>query len=66
MGLLISTPFLLLDAAALAHALVRLRQGLALRDHPERRFLVWGAVGRPRARVVGFGYAGDLHGWFEC
>jgi arabinofuranan 3-O-arabinosyltransferase len=58
-AVLISTPFLLLDAAALAALGVA---GLALRDHPERRFLVWGLL--VGLVLVGFGYAGDLHGWF--
>lgn len=56
---LVSTSFLLLDAAALAAlGLV----GLAMRDHPERRFLVLGLLSG--LMLVGLGYAGTLHGWF--
>jgi arabinofuranan 3-O-arabinosyltransferase len=56
---LVSTPFLMLDAAAVvALGLV----GIALRDNPHRRFLTLGLV--TGLVLVGFGYAGDLAGFF--
>jgi arabinofuranan 3-O-arabinosyltransferase len=58
---LVSTPFLMLDAAVVvALGLV----GLALRDNPERRFLTLGLL--TGLALVGFGYAGDLSGFFAA
>ncbi|MFT4287092.1 alpha-(1-_3)-arabinofuranosyltransferase family protein [Nocardioides sp.] len=55
---LVSTPFLLLDAAAVAAVGLL---GLARADQPHRRFavltLLTGLV------LVGLGYAGEVHGW---
>jgi arabinofuranan 3-O-arabinosyltransferase len=58
---LVSTPFLMLDAAAVV-ALGLL--GVALRDNHERRFLTLGLV--TGLVLVGFGYAGDLAGFFAA
>jgi arabinofuranan 3-O-arabinosyltransferase len=56
---LVLTPFLMLDAAAVvALGLV----GIAMRDNPHRRFLTLGVI--TGTVLVGFGYAGDLAGWF--
>jgi arabinofuranan 3-O-arabinosyltransferase len=58
---LVSTPFLMLDAAVVvALGLV----GIALRDNPQRRFLTLGVV--TGLVLVGFGYAGDLSGFFAA
>ena len=58
---LVSTPFLMLDAAAVvALGLV----GIALRDNPHRRFLTLGLL--TGLVLVGFGYAGDLAGFFAA
>ena len=58
---LVSTPFLMLDAAVVvALGLV----GIALRDNPERRFLTLGLL--TGLVLVGFGYAGDLSGFFAA
>ncbi len=58
---LVSTPFLMLDAAVVvALGLV----GIALRDNPHRRFLTLGLV--TGLVLVGFGYAGDLSGFFAA
>jgi arabinofuranan 3-O-arabinosyltransferase len=58
---LVSTPFLMLDAAAVvALGLV----GIALRDNPHRCFLTLGVV--TGLVLVGFGYAGDLAGFFAA
>jgi arabinofuranan 3-O-arabinosyltransferase len=56
---LVSTPFLMLDAAVVV-ALGLL--GIALRDNPHRRFLTLGLL--TGLALVGFGYAGDLAGFF--
>jgi arabinofuranan 3-O-arabinosyltransferase len=58
-ALLASTPFLLIDAAAVAGLGLA---GLAMRDHPERRFVVWGLLAG--LLLVGFGYAGPVDGWW--
>ncbi|WP_300676923.1 alpha-(1-_3)-arabinofuranosyltransferase family protein [Nocardioides sp.] len=54
----LGTPFVLLDAAAIAGLGLA---GLALRAHPQRRFgiglLLAGLV------LVGLGYVGQVHGW---
>ena len=56
-----STPFLMLDAAVVvALGLV----GIALRDNPHRRFLTLGLL--TGLVLVGFGYAGDLAGFFAA
>jgi arabinofuranan 3-O-arabinosyltransferase len=56
---IVTTQYLLLDAAAIAAAgLV----GLALRGNPERRFL--GLSVLVGVALVGFGYSGDLGGFF--
>ena len=58
---LVSTPFLMLDAAAVvALGLV----GIALRDNPHRRFLTLSLL--TGLVLVGFGYAGDLAGFFAA
>jgi arabinofuranan 3-O-arabinosyltransferase len=58
---LVTTPFLMLDAAAVvALGLV----GIALRDNPHRRFLSLGLL--TGVVLVGFGYAGDLSGFFAA
>ena len=58
---LVSTPFLMLDAAVVvALGLV----GIALRDNPHRRFLTLGLL--TGLVLVGFGYAGDLSGFFAA
>ncbi|QIG42644.1 DUF3367 domain-containing protein [Nocardioides anomalus] len=56
---LVSTPFLMLDAAAVV-ALGLL--GIALRDNAHRRFLTLGLL--TGLVLVGFGYAGDLSGFW--
>ncbi len=58
---LVSTPFLMLDAAVVV-ALGLL--GIALRDNPHRRFLTLSLL--IGLVVVGFGYAGDLSGFFAA
>nr|WP_281380927.1 alpha-(1->3)-arabinofuranosyltransferase family protein [Nocardioides panaciterrulae] len=58
---LVTTPFLVLDAAGLvALGLV----GMLLRDNPHQRFLVLGLV--TGVALVGFGYSGDLAGWWAA
>ena len=58
---LVSKPFLMIDAAAVvALGLV----GIALRDNPHRRFLTLGLL--TGLVLVGFGYAGDLAGFFAA
>ncbi len=54
-----TTAFLLLDAAVVAGLGLA---GIARRDNEHRRFLLAGVV--TGAVLVGFGYTGDLHGWF--
>src|SRR6476661_5491695 len=58
---LVTTPFLIFDAAGLvALGLV----GIVLRGNPHQRFLTLGlVVGVTR---VGFGYSGDLAGWWAA
>lgn len=57
-NVLVTTPFLLLDAAAVAAlGLV----GIALRGNPHQRFLTLGLL--TGATLVGLGYAGDLAGF---
>ncbi|HEX5090303.1 MAG TPA: alpha-(1-_3)-arabinofuranosyltransferase family protein [Nocardioides sp.] len=58
---LVSTPFLMLDAAVVV-ALGLL--GIALRDNPHRRFLTLSVL--TGLVLVGFGYAGDLAGFFAA
>jgi arabinofuranan 3-O-arabinosyltransferase len=58
---LVSTPFLMLDAAVVV-ALGLL--GIALRDNPHRRFLTLSLL--TGLVLVGFGYAGDLAGFFAA
>ena len=56
----VGTPYLLLDAAALAAlGLV----GMCLPGNPHRRFLVWGLL--TGLVLVGFGYSRDLPGFFS-
>ncbi len=58
---LVTTPFLLLDAAAIAaFGLI----GLALRGNPHQRFLTLGLV--TGVVLVGLGYSGDLAGFFAA
>lgn len=58
---LVTTPFLLLDAAVVAgFGLV----GIALRSNPHQRFLTWGLL--VGLVLVGFGYADDLAGLFAA
>ncbi|MBZ5736879.1 alpha-(1-_3)-arabinofuranosyltransferase domain-containing protein [Nocardioides mangrovi] len=58
---LVTTPFLMLDAAAIAaFGLV----GVALRGNPHQRFLTWGVL--TGLVLVGFGYADDLSGFFAA
>ena len=58
---LVSKPFLMVDAAAVvALGLI----GIALRDNPHRRFLTLGLL--TGLVLVGFGYAGDLAGFFAA
>ncbi|KQW53272.1 hypothetical protein ASC77_02990 [Nocardioides sp. Root1257] len=58
---LVTTPFLLLQAAAVAaFGLV----GVALRSNPHQRFLAWGVL--VGVVLVGFGYAGDLSGFLAA
>ena len=58
---LVTTHFLMLDAAAVAAlGLV----GVALQDNRHRRFLTWGVL--VGVALVGFGYAGDLSGFFAA
>ena len=54
-----TTAFLVLDAAVVAGLGLA---GIARRDNEHRRFLLAGVV--VGAVLVGFGYAGDMHGWF--
>ncbi|RYP84946.1 DUF3367 domain-containing protein [Nocardioides guangzhouensis] len=56
---LVTTPFMMLDAAALAAVGLA---GLVKSDHPERRFLLWGLL--TGLTLVGLGYAGQHSGWF--
>ncbi|HRD63064.1 MAG TPA: alpha-(1-_3)-arabinofuranosyltransferase family protein, partial [Nocardioides sp.] len=58
---LATTPFLLLDAAAIV---VLGLIGIALRDNPHRRFLTLGLL--TGLALVGFGYSGDLSGYFAA
>ena len=56
---LVTTPFLMVDAAAIvALGLV----GVALRGNPHQRFLTLGVL--VGVTLVGFGYSGDLAGWW--
>ena len=56
---LVTTPFLILDAAGIvALGLV----GIALRGNPHQRFLTLGLL--VGVTLVGFGYSGDLAGWW--
>ena len=56
---LVTTPFLMLDAAGIvALGLV----GIALRGNPHQRFLTLGLL--VGVTLVGFGYSGDLAGWW--
>lgn len=58
-SVLVSTSFLLIDAAAIAAAgLV----GVGLASNPHRRFLILGVLSG--VMLVGFGYSGDLSGFF--
>ena len=56
---LVTTPFMMLDAAALAALGLA---GLLRTDNPERRFLSWGLL--TGVLLVGLGYAGEVHGWW--
>lgn len=56
-SLLVSTPFLVIDAAAIAAVGLL---GIALSDNPHRRFLTLGLL--TGLCLVGFGYAGDWAG----
>ena len=58
---LVTTPFLMLDAAAIAaFGLI----GVALRGNPHQRFLSWGVL--TGLVLVGFGYADDLSGFLAA
>jgi len=58
---IVATPFILLDAAVVAAiGLV----GIGLRAAPHQRFLVLSVV--TGAALVGFGYAGDVHGFWAA
>ncbi len=57
--LLGTTPLLLVDAAAVAALGLA---GIARRDNPHARFLLLSVV--LGAVLVGFGFAGPLHGWY--
>ena len=58
---LVTTPFLMVDAAAVvALGLV----GVALRGNPHQRFLTIGLL--VGVTLVGFGYSGDLAGWWAA
>lgn len=58
---LVTTPFLIVDAAGIvALGLV----GLALRGNPHQRFLTLGLI--VGVTLVGFGYSGDLAGWWAA
>ncbi|HEY0952602.1 alpha-(1-_3)-arabinofuranosyltransferase domain-containing protein [Nocardioides sp.] len=58
---LVTTPFLVLDAAAIAAlGLV----GIALRSNPHQRFLTLGLL--VGVALVGFGYSGELAGFFAA
>lgn len=58
---LVTTPFLMLDAAAVAAFGLA---GIALRGNPHQRFLTWGVL--TGLVLVGFGYADDLSGFFAA
>lgn len=58
---LVTTPFLMLDAAAIAAFGI---VGIALRGNPHQRFLTWGVL--TGLVLVGFGYADDLSGFFAA
>jgi arabinofuranan 3-O-arabinosyltransferase len=56
---LVTTPFLILDAAGIVSLGLL---GMLLRDNPHQRFLVLGLL--TGVVLVGFGYSGDLAGWW--
>jgi arabinofuranan 3-O-arabinosyltransferase len=57
--LLGTTPFLIVDATAIAALGLA---GICRRDNPHARFLLGGVL--IGLVLVGFGYTGDLHGWW--